>query len=110
VVKPLYYSKNIVLIGDALHGCPPTLQQGVGMGIEDGLVLAKALSTMSQKLALEEFQKIRENRVDWVVNESNKIIRLAGTGRTFFGRLVRNFIIRVGGPANVKGWRYLLLK
>ena len=108
VIKPFYPTKNIILIGDALHGCSPSLQQGVGMGIEDGLVLAKVLSTMPQNLALKEFTRLREKRVDWVVNESNKIIHLAGIGKTFIGRVIRNFIVRLNGPINVKGWKFLL--
>jgi len=35
VINTYYPHKNIALIGDALHGCPPSLQQGVGMGVED---------------------------------------------------------------------------
>lgn len=108
VTNTYYPHKNIALIGDALHGCPPSLQQGVGMGVEDALVLAQVLSGLSQDEALQEFTVLRQKRVDWVVEESNKIIRLASTGKSWIGRIIRNMMIRVKGPANVAGWKRLM--
>lgn len=34
-----WYWKRLVLVGDAKHGSPPFLGQGIGMGVEDALVL-----------------------------------------------------------------------
>jgi 2-polyprenyl-6-methoxyphenol hydroxylase-like FAD-dependent oxidoreductase len=105
------YKDSVVLIGDALHGCPPSLQQGVGMGLEDVHCLADLL-VEDEQIACEEllakFKVARLERITWVVEHSNQVIHLADKGKSFFGRLVRNFIVRKGGPPNVAGWRKLL--
>ena len=101
-------NQRVVIIGDALHGCPPTLQQGVGMGLEDVNCLTNLLKENSISDALSKFEQIRKPRIEWVVNESNKIIKLASMGKYWFGRFLRDFIVRKKGPANVAGWRKLL--
>jgi 2-polyprenyl-6-methoxyphenol hydroxylase-like FAD-dependent oxidoreductase len=99
---------RVVLVGDALHGCPPSLQQGAGMSLEDINCLADQLSKSTLEAALQSYRAERAERVAWCVKESNKIIKLAGMGRSPLGRFVRNSIIRLKGPANVVGWRKLL--
>ncbi|MCJ8272798.1 MAG: FAD-dependent monooxygenase [Psychrosphaera sp.] len=103
------YSGCVVLIGDALHGCPPTLQQGVGMGLEDVHCLADLMDKgLEVEGLLRQFRAKRIERISWVIDESNRVIRLASKGRSFLGRVIRNFIVRKQGPANVAGWRKLL--
>ncbi|TKG06068.1 FAD-dependent monooxygenase [Vibrio sp. F13] len=99
---------RVVLVGDALHGCPPSLQQGAGLSLEDVNCLADLLENTPLEVALEEYKEKRKRRISWVVKESNKLIKLAGLGRSSIGRFVRNSIIRLKGPANVVGWRKLL--
>ena len=99
---------RVVLVGDALHGCPPSLQQGAGMSLEDINFLADNLSNKPVDEALEAYKTERAERISWTVSESNKIIKLAGLGRSPIGRFIRNSIIRLKGPANVVGWRKLL--
>jgi len=103
------YQGNVVLIGDALHGCPPSLQQGVSMALEDVLVLAKCIETghLIPSL-LAQFKAERITRISWVIDESNKTIKLAEIGKSLLGRLIRNTIIRLTGPTNVNGWRKLM--
>ena len=101
------YKDRLVLIGDALHGCSPALQQGVGMSLEDVKTLATLLDSHSIGDALTAFKAIRLPRIKWVVAESNRIIALAAKGRSVIGRVVRNCVIRKTGPANVVGWRKL---
>ncbi|MBQ4864137.1 FAD-dependent monooxygenase [Pseudoalteromonas sp. MMG013] len=110
VMKTDSVFQSVVLIGDALHGCPPSLQQGAGMSLEDANCLADQMINHLDNLpqALSNYEKARGARIAWTVNESNKIIKLAGLGESFIGRLVRNFILRRKGPANVVGWRKLL--
>ncbi|WP_076411596.1 FAD-dependent monooxygenase [Shewanella sp. UCD-KL12] len=104
------YIGNVVLIGDALHGCPPSLQQGVGMGLEDVHCLADLLEKETNVASiLHSFKAKRLKQVSWVVDESTRVIRLASKGRFWLGRVIRNIIVRVTGPANVNGWRKLLL-
>jgi len=100
--------QRVVLIGDALHGCPPSLQQGVGLGLEDVNCLSALLTQHDIDEALKKFEDKRRKRIAWVVKESNKIIKLAAMGRSPFGRWVRNYMIRKKGPANVSGWKKLL--
>ena len=101
-------NQRVLILGDALHGCPPTLQQGVGMGLEDVNCLISLLKENSLGDTLSKFEKIRKPRIEWVLKESNKIIELASMGNYYLGRLLRNFIIRKKGPANVSGWRKLM--
>jgi len=103
------YKNNCVLIGDALHGCPPSLQQGVNMALEDVSVLAKALcKPQSIEDTLSEYKKLRLERIDWVINESNKTIKLAELGKYKVGRFIRNAIVKLTGPTNVQAWKKLI--
>lgn len=108
VDKAFYYQGRVVLVGDALHGCPPSLQQGVGLSLEDVLTLANLLENHPVEEAIRNYQTKRQSRIEWVINESNHIIDLAAKGKYLPGRLIRNFLIRKNGPANVAGWRKLL--
>lgn len=101
-------NKRVLLLGDALHGCPPTLQQGVALGLEDVNCLISLLKENSICDTLSKFEKIRKPRIEWVLKESNQIIKLASMGNYYLGRLLRNFIIRKKGPVNVSGWRKLM--
>ncbi|NYH51069.1 2-polyprenyl-6-methoxyphenol hydroxylase-like FAD-dependent oxidoreductase [Nocardiopsis arvandica] len=61
-----------VLIGDAVHACPPTLAQGAAQGMEDALVLAELLlaaDTVDQAL-FDAFTARRLERVRTVVESS----------------------------------------
>lgn len=110
VVTREVYSGKVVLLGDALHGCPPTLQQGVGMGLEDIHCMADLLIThKTAATLLPAFKAQRLAKISWVVDESNSMIRLAAKGRSLIGRVIRNRVIRKTGPANVNRWRKLLL-
>lgn len=40
-----WHRGRIILIGDAVHACPPTMAQGAAMGVEDAVVLAEMLRT-----------------------------------------------------------------
>jgi 2-polyprenyl-6-methoxyphenol hydroxylase-like FAD-dependent oxidoreductase len=102
------YQGRTVLVGDALHGCPPSLQQGVGMGLEDINSLADLITRHPVDDALQLYNEERLARVRWVVEESNRLIELAKRGNTWYGRLIRNTLLRQKGPANVAAWRRLL--
>ncbi len=108
VVSRAVVTNGVALIGDALHGCPPNLQQGVAMALEDVFCLADCLNTGDIDQALAQFKQNRQDRIHWVIEQSNKIIELAGIGKTAPGRWLRNRMIRKQGPANVNGWKKLL--
>ncbi|CAO5236243.1 FAD-dependent monooxygenase [Frankia sp. AgKG'84/4] len=63
---------RVVLIGDAVHVCPPTLAQGAAAGLEDAAVLAELLTTST---AVDDrlwaaFTARRYERVKMVVDAS----------------------------------------
>ncbi len=43
LLPPPWHRGRVVLIGDAVHACPPTMAQGAAMGLEDASVLARML-------------------------------------------------------------------
>lgn len=108
-ISELHFSQGrTVFIGDALHGCPPSLQQGVAMAVEDAVILTNSLMKYSVPSAIDAFTLLREDRVKWVVSESNSIIQRAVNGSSILGCIIRNSFIRLKGPANVVAWRELL--
>ncbi|MEV5831595.1 FAD-dependent monooxygenase [Spirillospora sp. NPDC052242] len=63
---------NVMLIGDAVHACPPTLAQGAAQCLEDSLVLAELLlarGTIDQAL-FDSFTDRRIDRIRTVVETS----------------------------------------
>ena len=103
------YKNNVVLIGDAMHGCPPSLKQGVALALEDVIILGDLIEKEKQLFdVLNKFKARRIERISWVIDTSNKIIRLAEMGKSVSGRFIRNMIIKLTGPQNVIGWRKLL--
>jgi len=108
-VSELHFSQGrTVFIGDALHGCPPSLQQGVAMAVEDALILTNSLMKYSIPNAIDAFTLLREDRIKWVVSESNSIIQRAIQGNSILGCIIRNSFIRFKGPANMVAWKQLL--
>lgn len=66
-----WYRGRVVLIGDAAHTNPPTLAQGAGMGIEDGVVLAQEVTRPGGiEDALDRFMARRWERAKLVVEVS----------------------------------------
>lgn len=102
------YRGRVALVGDALHACPPILQQGVGQSLEDVLALAALLTVHPVDKALAAYKAQRLPRVRWVIDESNRMTRMAARGRFRLARVLRDRSIRRSGPVNVAGWRHLL--
>ncbi|WP_104523449.1 FAD-dependent monooxygenase [Blastococcus atacamensis] len=63
---------RVVLIGDAVHACPPTIAQGAAMGFEDAAVLAELLTTRDRvdDELWDAFTTRRFDRVTTVVEAS----------------------------------------
>lgn len=101
-------AQRVVLIGDALHGCPPTLQQGTAQALADALALSSHLATQDIDTALRQYTHERLPQFRWVVKQSNQIMKLGKLGKYWLGRVLRNYKVRHQGPANVVGWRQLL--
>jgi salicylate hydroxylase len=67
---------RVTLLGDAAHGTLPFLGQGAAMGIEDGVVLARALTASSSpEEALRRYEAARKMRGNFIVLSSREIVK-----------------------------------
>jgi 2-polyprenyl-6-methoxyphenol hydroxylase-like FAD-dependent oxidoreductase len=77
-----WHRGRVVLIGEAVHSCPPTMAQGAAMALEDALVLAELLGSAEvlDEAVWDAFTARRLERVRAVVDASVQIGRwlLAG--------------------------------
>jgi salicylate hydroxylase len=71
---PQWSDGRVVLLGDAAHPTMPTLAQGANMAIEDGYVLARALTRHPDDVetALKAYVAERKPRTDWVTLKSRE--------------------------------------
>lgn len=58
-----WHRGRVVLIGDAVHACPPTLAQGAAQALEDAAVLAELLLAADRPVA-EVFDALVDRRAD----------------------------------------------
>lgn len=73
---------RVTLIGDAAHPMLPFLGQGAAMGIEDGMVVARAFAAASSvDDALKRYVDARLPRANWVMLESRKTALNYHSGR-----------------------------
>ena len=72
LLPPPWNRGRVVLIGDAVHTCPPTIAQGAAMALEDAAVLADVLLAADRldQPAFDAFTARRYDRVRTVVEES----------------------------------------
>ncbi|AGB14886.1 2-polyprenyl-6-methoxyphenol hydroxylase-like oxidoreductase [Halovivax ruber XH-70] len=86
---------NVVLAGDAAHALLPFGGQGAAQGIEDAIVLARALATRDEPAAaLDSYERTRKPRADRVHDEARRMGWLA-TRQSSLGARVRNLGVRV---------------
>jgi 2-polyprenyl-6-methoxyphenol hydroxylase-like FAD-dependent oxidoreductase len=76
LVEGSWHRGRIVLIGDAVHCCPPTLAQGAAMSLEDALVLAELL-TSGRDWDDELFHAYYERRIPRVRTVVDASVQLA---------------------------------
>jgi 2-polyprenyl-6-methoxyphenol hydroxylase-like FAD-dependent oxidoreductase len=75
---PKWFNGRVCLIGDAAHATTPNLGQGAGQGVEDAFYLSKILSRESDpEKAFETFEKSRRKKVDYIVDTSWKMGKMA---------------------------------
>ena len=78
---------NVTLIGDAAHAMTPFLGHGAACGIEDAVVLARALVASADSAeALARYQAARHARATFIQGESNaNADRMQGDDTDLFG-------------------------
>jgi salicylate hydroxylase len=78
---------NVTLIGDAAHAMTPFLGHGAACGIEDAVVLARALAVSSTAAeGLSRYQAARHERATFIQLESNaNADRMQGQDTDMFG-------------------------
>ncbi|HLS45628.1 MAG TPA: FAD-dependent monooxygenase [Ornithinicoccus sp.] len=90
VVLPSWSRGQVVLVGDAAHATTPNMAQGAAMAIEDALVLSDALwASTSVSDALQEYERRRRPRVEWVQQQSLNRDRTRGMSPAVRDQLLR---------------------
>ena len=72
LLQPPWNRGRVVLIGDAVHTCPPTVAQGAAMALEDAVVLADVLLAVDvlDQRAFDAYTARRYDRAKTVVDAS----------------------------------------
>jgi 2-polyprenyl-6-methoxyphenol hydroxylase-like FAD-dependent oxidoreductase len=73
LVADPWYRDRVIMIGDAVHACPPLIAQGAAMCTEDAIVLTSLLTSLGTDAALKEFMRRRLPRVTMVVENSLRL-------------------------------------
>ena len=89
VVQEPWVTGRVVLVGDAAHAMSPNMAEGVGMAVEDALVLAE---TVAGDRPLHEYEARRRPRVRFVQAQTHRRDRTRG-----LPRVVREAALRVAG-------------
>jgi 2-polyprenyl-6-methoxyphenol hydroxylase-like FAD-dependent oxidoreductase len=88
----------VALIGDAAHATAPVWAEGVGMGLEDALVLAEALASKRPLHdALKRFEDHRRPRVDHVQAMTDIMSQAAK-----LPNLLRDLLMPILGPKSYR--------
>jgi 2-polyprenyl-6-methoxyphenol hydroxylase-like FAD-dependent oxidoreductase len=95
VVHRPWVRGRVVLVGDAAHAMSPNMAQGVGMAVEDALVLAE---TIAAGRPLEDFEARRRPRVEFVQAQTHRRDRARS-----LPPVVRNATFRLGGQLIYRG-------
>lgn len=79
--RQVWRANRTVFVGDAAHALTPTMSEGGGLAIEDGVVLARALQTHGiSDIALAEFEGARARRVAWAAKMGRFQLQTAHRG------------------------------
>jgi FAD-dependent urate hydroxylase len=95
VVQRPWTRGRVVLVGDAAHAMSPNMAEGVGMAVEDGLVLAE---TIAAGRPLAAFEAGRRPRVEFVQAQTHRRDRARN-----LPAFVRDPVLRRLGPQMFRG-------
>jgi 2-polyprenyl-6-methoxyphenol hydroxylase-like FAD-dependent oxidoreductase len=102
VDQPYAFLGRTVLVGDAAHAMSPSMAQGVGLAVEDALVLTETLSSLPVEMALSAYEERRAPRIAWVREQSHRRDNARGLAPA-----VRDGVLRLAGR-RMAGHRPLL--
>lgn len=106
---PRYDKNNVIFIGDAAHGRPPTLGFGTTLAVEDAVVISRMINNVNEGSIpplFSEFSKTRIKRIEEVyrfqnfihkfITENTFLIRtLAWCLTLFYGRYIEYRVKRL---------------
>jgi FAD-dependent urate hydroxylase len=95
---------RMVLVGDAAHAMSPSMAQGVGLALEDALVLTETLSSLPVHEALAAYEQRRAPRIAWVRGQSHRRDCTQGLSPAVWDRVLK----LTGRRLAVAGQRALL--
>lgn len=109
-LEPLrkWYSKHVVLLGDAAHATTPNMGQGACQAIEDALALASSLSSLPREEAFRAYQNQRKKRADRIVRQSRRLGRIAQLDSPLLGRLRNGLMGFLPSSLALRGLRELV--
>lgn len=106
--SPLFQKGRVALVGDASNACSPLLQQGAAAAFEDTIALSKFLNTYDTCTALPTYENFRKTKVSWILSASDTPLKKIAQLNSPLAIFIRNLYLRIKGPTNVQGWKYLL--
>jgi 2-polyprenyl-6-methoxyphenol hydroxylase-like FAD-dependent oxidoreductase len=72
-----WHQGRVILIGDAVHACPPLIAQGAAQCAEDALILAESVTQDGDlETLLTDYEARRKPRVGMVVENTLKLVDL----------------------------------
>lgn len=88
-----WYANNVIFIGDAIHATTPNLAQGGCQAIEDAFYLSLLINKkgLTEK-TFSEFQENRQDKVNYIVNQSWQFGKMAHTDNRFFDFLIKQLM------------------
>jgi 2-polyprenyl-6-methoxyphenol hydroxylase-like FAD-dependent oxidoreductase len=102
VVQTPWVSGRVVLVGDAAHAMSPNMAEGVGMALEDAIVLAQ---TMAAERPLHDYEARRRHRVRFVQTQTHRRDRTRN-----LTSLVRDASLRIAGQRIFRSNYHALLR
>lgn len=108
--RPLFKEGCVALVGDASSACSPMLQQGAASAFEDVIALTTYLHRYAVAEALDHYEKHRSERVEWIMQHSDFPLKTLVKMNSGVMQCLRNSLIRLGGPINVRGWKALFAR
>jgi 2-polyprenyl-6-methoxyphenol hydroxylase-like FAD-dependent oxidoreductase len=103
MIEQDWYSGRVLLIGDAAHACTPHISYGLGMAVEDGIVLAELFQSLDSEID-EILPAFMERRYQRCLNTVNASLQLSAwevsppEDRSLYPRLMQGALLELDQP------------